>query len=440
MSYISLTDEDRIKMLREIGVSSVDDLFIDIPESIRISEVPGIPAALSEIEVSRAVEELEGKNCIFHESFTGGGAYRHFIPAVVDEISSRSEFYTAYTPYQPEVSQGTLAAIFEFQTMISRLTGMDITNASMYDGATALAESALMSIRSNGLNEILVSSAVNPVYIQVLKTYAWSGGFKLIMADTKDGVTDTASVKKHISENTGAVIIQSPNFFGCIEDIENFAAITNDSKINLIAVVAEAMSLGMLKSPGESGADIVCGEAQSFGNYLNFGGPFAGYISAKNSFARKMPGRLAGKTKDSDGNMAFSLTLQTREQHIRREKATSNICTNQGLVALRSAVYLSLVGNRLRDIALLNHNLACYMADKLEEYNISRVYDAPFFNEFLIKVPDADAAFKKLKDHGIIAGIKTGNYYPELKESLLVCVTEMTSIESIDRFVSVISE
>lgn len=440
MSYISLTDEDRIKMLREIGVSSVDDLFIDIPESIRISEVPGIPAALSEIEVSRAVEELEGKNCIFHESFTGGGAYRHFIPAVVDEISSRSEFYTAYTPYQPEVSQGTLAAIFEFQTMISRLTGMDITNASMYDGATALAESALMSIRSNGLNEILVSSAVNPVYIEVLKTYAWSGGFKLIMADTKDGVTDTASVKKHISENTGAVIIQSPNFFGCIEDIENFAAITNDSKINLIAVVAEAMSLGMLKSPGESGADIVCGEAQSFGNYLNFGGPFAGYISAKNSFARKMPGRLAGKTKDSDGNMAFSLTLQTREQHIRREKATSNICTNQGLVALRSAVYLSLVGNRLRDIALLNHNLACYMADKLEEYNISRVYDAPFFNEFLIKVPDADAAFKKLKDHGIIAGIKTGNYYPELKESLLVCVTEMTSIESIDRFVSVISE
>lgn len=440
MSYISLTDDDRIKMLQEIGVSSVDDLFKDIPESIRISEISGIPEALSEMEVSRVVEELEGKNCIFHESFTGGGAYRHYIPAVVDEISSRSEFYTAYTPYQPEVSQGTLAAIFEFQTMMSRLTGMDLTNASMYDGATALAESALLSIRSNGLNEILVSNAVNPAYREVLETYAWSGGFKLVTADTKDGVTDAVALKKLINENTGAIVIQSPNFFGCIEDIEEFSAITNDSKINLIAVVAEAMSLGMLKSPGACGADIVCGEAQSFGNYLNYGGPFAGYISAKNSFARKMPGRLAGKTKDSDGNMAFSLTLQTREQHIRREKATSNICTNQGLVALRSAVYLSLVGNRLRDIGLLNHNLACYMADKLAENNIPRVYDTPFFNEFLIKVADADAAFKKLKDHGIIAGIKTGDYYPELKESLLICVTEMTSIESIDRFISVISE
>jgi len=440
MSYISLTDDDRIKMLKEIGVSSLDDLFADIPESIRISEISGIPAALSEMEVSRVLEELEGKNCVFHESFTGGGAYRHYIPAVVDEISSRSEFYTAYTPYQPEVSQGTLAAIFEFQTMMSRLTGMDLTNASMYDGATALAESALLSIRSNGLNEILVSSAVNPAYREVLATYAWSGGFKLVTADTKDGITDPASLKKLINENTGAIVIQSPNFFGCIEDIEEFSAITNDSKINLIAVVAEAMSLGMLKSPGACGADIVCGEAQSFGNYLNYGGPFAGYISAKNSFARKMPGRLAGKTVDSDGNMAFSLTLQTREQHIRREKATSNICTNQGLVALRSAVYLSLVGNRLGDIALLNHNLACYMADKLAENNIPGVYDTPFFNEFLIKIPDAYAASKKLKDHGIIAGIKAGDYYPELKESLLICVTETTSLESIDRFISVICE
>jgi len=440
MSYISLTDEDRKKMLSEIGVSSVDDLFRDIPESIRISEISGIPAAVSEMEASRIIEELEGKNCIFHESFLGAGAYRHYIPAVVDEISSRSEFYTAYTPYQPEVSQGTLAAIFEFQTMMSRLTGMDITNASMYDGATALAESALLSIRSNGLKDILVSSALNPAYMEVLKTYAWSGGFNLVVADTKDGVTDPVQIKKLINENTGAVVIQNPNFFGSIEDIEEFAAITDNSKVNLITVITEAMSLGILKSPGECGADIVCGEAQSFGNYLNYGGPFAGYISAKNSFARKMPGRLAGKTEDSAGEMAFALTLQTREQHIRREKATSNICTNQGLVALRSAVYLSLVGNKLKDIALLNQNLACYMADKLAEKNIERVYDTPFFNEFLIKVPDADAAFKNLKDHGIIAGIKAKDYYPELEESLLVCITEMTSIESIERFVSIISE
>lgn len=440
MSYISLTDEDRKKMLDEIGVSSINELFNDIPESIRIKELSGIPSAVSEIEISRIIEDLAGKNCIYHESFIGAGAYRHYIPAVVDEIASRSEFYTAYTPYQPEVSQGTLAAMFEFQTMMSRLTGLDLTNASMYDGATALAEAANMSIRDNGLNNILVSNTVNPLYREVLETYAWSGGFNIINIECKDGKTDPALVKKMMDENTSAVVIQSPNFFGSIEDIGEISAATHESKTNLIAVVTEALSFALLKPPGECGADIVCGEAQSFGNYLNWGGPFAGYISAKGKFARKMPGRLVGKTMDADGEMAFALTLQTREQHIRREKATSNICTNQGLVALRSAVYLSLMGNKLKDLAQLNHKMARYMEERLKEKGIEKLYNTSFFNEFIVKIPEPDKAYSRLKNSGILAGIKVKDYYPELEDSLLICVTEMNSMESIDRYVSIITD
>lgn len=440
MSYISLTDEDRKKMLAEIGINSVEELFNDIPDSIKINEISGIPSALSEIEISRVIEDLEKKNCIFHESFLGAGAYRHYIPAVVDEIASRSEFYTAYTPYQPEVSQGTLAAMFEFQTMMSRLTGLDLTNASMYDGATALAEAVNMSIRDNGLKDILVSNALNPLYREVLETYAWSGGFNIIDIGCKDGVTDPVFLKKMMDENTGAVVIQSPNFFGCIEDTGEISELTQGSKTNLIAVVTEALSLALLKPPGQCGADIVCGESQSFGNYLNCGGPFAGYISAKKGFARKMPGRLVGKTKDADGEMAFALTLQTREQHIRREKATSNICTNQGLVALRSAVYLSLMGNKLKELAQLNNKMARYMEMKLKEKGIEKLYNKSFFNEFIIKIPDSDNAYNRLKYSGIIAGVKVKDYYPEIEDSLLICVTEMNTKESIDRYVSIISD
>lgn len=440
MSYISLTDDDRKKMLAAIGAASVDELFPDIPESIKIDNIQELPAPLSEIEISGLIDSLENKNCIYHESFLGAGAYNHYIPAVVDEISSRSEFYTAYTPYQPEVSQGTLAAIFEFQTMMSRLTGMDLTNASMYDGATALAESVAMSIRDNGLNDILVSSALNPLYREVLDTYAWSGGFNIITVESSNGVTDPVQVKKNLTDKTGALVIQSPNFFGCIEDVSVYSEITGSSKTNLIVAVTEALSLGLLKAPGHCGADIVCGEAQSFGNYLNCGGPYAGYISAGAGFARKMPGRLVGKTVDSSGETAFALTLQTREQHIRREKATSNICTNQGLVALRSAVYLSLMGNKLREIALLNHRMMKYMEEKLKKNGISMVFEKPCFNEFLIKVDNADKAYSKLKNSGIIAGVKAKDYFPDIEESLLVCVTEMNSMESIDRFVSVLCD
>lgn len=440
MSYISLTDDDRKKMFAEIGISSVEELFNDIPDTIRINELSGLPSAASEIEISRIIEDIEKKNSIYQESFIGAGAYNHYIPAVVDEIASRSEFYTAYTPYQPEVSQGTLATMFEFQTMMSRLTGLDITNASMYDGSTALAEAVNMSVRDNGLKDILVSNALNPFYMEVLETYAWSGGFNIIYIPCKDGVTDSALLKKMMNENTGTVVIQSPNFFGCIEDVAEFSESTDGSKTNLIAVVTEAMSLALLKPPGQYGADIVCGESQSFGNYLNCGGPYVGYISAKNSFARKMPGRLVGKTKDADGEMAFALTLQTREQHIRREKATSNICTNQGLVALRSAVYLSLMGDKLKEIAQLNHKMARYMEIKLKEKGIEKLYNMPFFNEFIIKIPDAEKAYTRLKNSGIIAGIKINKYYPELEDSLLVCITEMNTKESIDRYVSIITD
>ncbi len=438
MSYISLTDDDRKKMFAAIGITSIEELFSDIPDSIKINDIPGIPGPVSELEISRVIEELENKNCIYHDSFIGAGAYNHYIPAAVDEISSRSEFYTAYTPYQPEVSQGTLAAIFEFQTMMSRLTGMDLTNASMYDGATALAESVNMSIRANGLTDILVSSTLNPFYRDVLETYAWSGGFNIITVGNSDGVTDPAQIKKMMTEKTGALVIQSPNFFGCIEDISSYSEITGGSKANLIVTVTEALSLALLKAPGHCGADIVCGEAQSFGNYLNCGGPYAGYISAGSGFARKMPGRLVGKTVDSDGETAFALTLQTREQHIRREKATSNICTNQGLVALRSAVYLSLMGNKLKEIAYLNHGMMKYMEEKLKEKGICKVFDKPCFNEFLIKVPDAEKAYEKLKNSGIIGGFKIKDYFQDIEDSLLVCVTEMNSMESIDRYVSLL--
>lgn len=441
MSYTGLSPEQRTLMLKATGAASIDDLFNDIPGDIQTHCITGLPEPLSEIEIEKEMDSTGALNTVYRKIFTGGGAYNHYVPPVVDEIAGRSEFYTSYTPYQPEVSQGTLAAIFEFQTMISTLTGLDITNASMYDGATSLAEAAMMGVRTNGGSKVLVSRSVHPNYRRVLETYAWAAGFAIVEIPISNGLTDLQKTRDLIDDSVSSIIIQSPNFFGYIEDVESFSSIVENSKTILITVVTEAMSLGLLKSPGELGASVVCGEIQSFGNPLNFGGPYAGYISAKKDFLRRMPGRLVGRTEDAAGNRAFALTLQTREQHIRREKATSNICTNEGLIALRTAVYLSLIGVKLSDIARLNHNTAVYLKNKISEAGISIVHDnIPFFNEFIIKPHDINLFLSEFRKRGINPGIEIGKWYNEYSGCLLVCATELISQQDADEYCDIIKE
>ncbi|MCU0847992.1 MAG: aminomethyl-transferring glycine dehydrogenase subunit GcvPA [Spirochaetes bacterium] len=434
MSYISITEDEIKIMLGEIGVDSIDDLFADIPKSIRPDKKPDLPSPLSEQELSFHIGNLAEKNRI-HTSFIGAGSYNHYIPAAVDHLSSRSEFFTAYTPYQPEVSQGTLAVIFEFQTMICKLTGMDVANASMYDGATSVAESVLMSIRANKKNKVLISRTVHPHYRDVLKTYCWASGIGYLEADFSDGSSPSDDLKKKLDNDVSAVVVQNPNFFGVIEDIDEIASLTHGNNSNLIVTVNEPVSLGLLKNPGNSGADIVCGDAQAFGNPMGFGGPILGFISAKKEFLRMMPGRLTGKTTDLDGKTCYVLTLQTREQHIRRERATSNICSNQALCALRSVIYLSIVGPRLRELADLNHRMASYLKARLSEKGFTPVFERPFFNEIVMRHKTADKLDHWLKDLGYIPGLYLGGHYKELKDCVLFCATEMTSKSDIDNFI-----
>jgi glycine dehydrogenase subunit 1 len=325
--------------------------------------------------------------------------------------------------------------------MMCSLTGLDVTNASMYDGATSLAESAMMGVRINGRNRVLVSRGVHPNYRRVLETYAWASGFTVEEIPLSGGLTDAVAVRRLFDERVSSVILQSPNFTGAIEDIKSFSAITSGGPALLVTAVAEAMSMGILKGPGESGADVVCGEVQSFGNPLNFGGPYAGYISARSGFMRKMPGRLAGRTVDASGNTVYALTLQTREQHIRREKATSNICTNEGLVALRAAVYLSLIGVKLRDIAQLNHNTAAYLRRNLEEEGMEIVHPAnPFFNEFIIRPASVDRFMFEFHRRGINPGLDMGLFIPEYSGCILVCASELSSRDDCDEYVNIVKE
>ena len=431
MLFVSITDDDKKVMLDSIGVKSIDELFKDIPDSIKLKNALDLPEQLSEIEVTRHLTQVAGNNkkvC----AFLGGGAYQHYVPAVVDALSSRSEFYTAYTPYQPEVSQGTLTAIFEFQTMIARLTGMDISNASMYDGATALAESVIMVLKHRKKNKVLISNTLHPNYFDVLKTYCWASGTELLTFDHDNGLSDIAKLENSITEAIGAVVVQNPNFFGCIEELKKISDIVHEKKSQLIVVVPETFSLGLLKSPGSFGADVVCGEARGFGNYIGFGGPQLGFIASTREYMRKLPGRLVGKTVDAEGKTAYALTLQSREQHIRRERATSNICTNEGLVALRAVIYLSLIGNKLRDLAMLNHNIAGYLKRKLVELGFEVVFDRPYFNEFVVRHKDIKLIMNEMKKSGFIQGTELDNYYEEYKDSILVCATEIHSKEEID--------
>ncbi len=439
MPYLPHGNDDVKQMLKKIGVDRFEDLLGNIPEILRGDISIDLPNPLSELEIQQEMEALLKKNTACHEtvSFLGGGAYDHFIPKVVDFIISRPEFATAYTPYQAEVSQGTLQAMYEFQSLICELTGMDVSNASMYDGATAMAEAALMakSIKRKK-NEIIISKAIHPLYLKTLETYARSQDIVLVDCPLKDDRMDLDALDSLLNEQTAAVIVQSPNFFGCIEDIQSVSdkAHNNDS---LFIQGVDPISLAVLKTPGEADADIAFGEGQSLGNHLNFGGPYLGLFAAKQEFVRKMPGRIAGMTEDTEGKRGYVLTLQTREQHIRREKATSNICSNEALCALAATVYLALMGKSgLKKVAELSLQKAHYLHENICKLpGFSSVNKGPFFKEFVIKAPlPAKEIIKKGVERSFYAGIDLGDHFPERKDQLLIAVTEKRTKEEMDKF------
>jgi glycine dehydrogenase subunit 1 len=436
-------------MLDVIGAASLDELYRDIPAGLRLKGDLTLGKPLSEAELYRELGAIAEKNTGAERlvCFLGAGAYDRLIPSAIKYLTSRSEFYTAYTPYQPEISQGTLQAIFEFQTMIASLTGMDAANASMYDGASACAEAVLTAVRHTGRRAVLVSRAVHPETREVIETYARAGGIALSDIPLKDGVTDAAALSSLLSDDTACVVAQSPNFFGLIEDISALEGPTHARKALLVACVTDPLSLAVLESPGRQGADIAVGEGQSFGTALNYGGPYLGFMAAKAPLMRKLPGRMVGQTLDLEGRRAFTLTLQTREQHIRREKATSNICSNQGLNALTAAIYLSLLGGEgLREAAEQSMKKARYLQKRLERIGIKPLFDGPFFDEFAVKLPaDAREANEMLLRNGILGGYPLadalpGAGYPADDRAALFCVTEKRTKEEMDRLVSLLAE
>ncbi|HHX95350.1 MAG TPA: aminomethyl-transferring glycine dehydrogenase subunit GcvPA [Clostridia bacterium] len=440
MRYLPNTEQERQAMLDSLGIQTTEELFKDIPEEVKLKEAPDIPHPLSEMEVKVHMQKLAQKNRSLDElvSFLGGGFYDHYIPSAVNYIISRGEFFTAYTPYQAEISQGTLQSIYEFQTMIAQLTGMDIANASMYDGATALAEAALMAAaHGRKRHNIVVSSAVNPLYLQVLSSYLQGRAeLEIRYIPVRNGITGTSDLEQVIDGDTAAVLIQQPNFFGCLEQGADFAEIAHKQGAKLV-VCTDPVSLGILSAPGDYGADIVVGEGQSLGNAPYFGGPGLGFFAAREEFLRSMPGRIVGATVDTQGRRGFTLTLQTREQHIRREKATSNICSNQALNALAASVYMALMGKKgFAETAELCLQKAHYAEEKISSLpGYSRAFPAPFFKEFTVKCPvPAAKVVERLLDRGFLAGIDLGKYYPNMKNYLLFAVTEKRTKEEIDCF------
>jgi len=421
-------------MLRVLGVDSLDHLFAHLPQEVRLNRPLDIPSGKSEYEIvdyfRARGEECADPGIHGYASFLGAGVYPHYRPVLVDAVVSRSEFLTSYTPYQAEISQGTLTTIFEFQTMVCQLTGMDVANASMYDGSTAVPEAAMMAMRLTGRDRVLVARTVHPEYREVLAAYARHQGMPVVEVDygRESGALHTGDLEKKMDSDTAAVIIQSPNFFGMVEDVSRAAEIAHRHGALLIFVFAEAVSLGLLEPPRD--ADIVAGELQSFAISPGYGGPFAGIIATKERFMRQMPGRIVGETKDTRGNRAFCLTLAAREQHIRREKATSNICTNQALVALMATVFMTVYGKQgLRELASQNLSKAHYLAGKLPLR-----FTGPFFNEFVVstqpRTPEAINA--ALLSRRIIGGLPLQSYYPELENSMLLCATEMSRREHMD--------
>jgi glycine dehydrogenase subunit 1 len=427
-------------MQASIGVANLDELFADIPEKFRLKQLPDIPAALSELETMSVMSELAGRNKLPQLTLTGAGAYHHYIPAIVGHIVGRSEFYTAYTPYQAEISQGILQAIYEYQTMIAHLTGTEIANASMYDGASAMAEAAVLCSKMSNRTKIIVARSVHPEYRQVLRTYSWANNYTVIELPYEvSGQIDLNALQNQLDDQVAAVLIQSPNFFGVIEDVALVVDAAHKKGSLLVAGFTDGTSLGILQPAGTAGADFVVGEGQSFGNPLNYGGPYLGIFAAKEKFMRRIPGRLVGATVDKNGKRGFVLTLQTREQHIRREKATSNICSNEALCALAAGVYLAALGKNLKRLAELNIYKAQYLKNNLLELTgWKEVFSAPVYNEFVLSCPDSKKVNKKLKKQGIIGGYELHKDYPELKNALLFCATEMVSKEDIDKVVDII--
>jgi glycine dehydrogenase subunit 1 len=453
MAYLPHNDKDIRDMMKKIGISSIDELFKDIPDSIRTKGLLKLPEALPETSLLRHMRDLSRQNKNVEDDyacFLGAGAYDHFIPGVVAHVTGRSEFYTAYTPYQPELSQGVLQAMFEYQSLICDITGMDVSNASLYDGATAVVEAANVSRLATKRDKIIVSRLLHPEYMTVLKTYAAASGLDIIEIDQEEGTVDLEKATELVDEKTAGLIIQNPNFFGHIENLTSLAQIAHAKGCLLIAVVYP-ISLGLLKLPGECGADIVVGEGQSLGIPLSFGGPYLGLFACRANLTRLIPGRVVGMTRDKAGKQGYVLTLQTREQHIRREKAGSNICSNEALCALSAAVYLSSLGKQgFRRVAELCVTKAHYLAQKLSRINgFSLRFPKPFFNEFVITVGEPakktkrtdliENINKKLFEENIIGGLPLGKFYPEMEDSMLFAVTEKRTKAEMDKLTEILS-
>ncbi len=441
--YIPNTPAEEKEMLGTIGINSVEELFSDVPAEVKLSRKLNLGEAMSELALSKYIKAVADKNKDTDDMvcFLGAGAYDHYIPSIIKHITSRSEFYTAYTPYQPEISQGTLQVIFEYQTMIANITGMDVANASMYDGATACAEAGMMAVENTKRKTLVVSKTVHPEVRKVLATYMRFAGVEVVEIDAKDGVTDAEKLTAAVSNTTAGVIVQSPNFFGNIEDLSQAEAAAHQNKALLIVNVLDPISLGLLKTPGEMGADIVVGEGQSFGNALNYGGPYLGFMAATSKLMRKLPGRIIGETTDVDGKRAFVLTLQAREQHIRREKATSNICSNQALNALTAAIYLTTMGKKgLKEVAEQSASKAHYAYNQLiATGKFQPVFNQPFFKEFVVKGSHSAAEVNaELLKHNILGGYALCKDYEGMENALLFCVTEKRSKQEIDQLVEIL--
>ena len=445
MSYLSLSDKDKKDMMAAVGIASANELFCCMPEAVRLNRSLELPGPLAEPDLVREIEAVAGRNAFGRFlSFLGGGAYDHFIPTVVDSLSGRGEFVTPYTPYQPEISQGTLQVIFEFQTLVCQLTGLDIANASLYDGATAAAEAVLMAHRVNGRPKVLLARSLHPQYREVVRTYIRNLGIEAVEVPYgHDGRLNLEALSDLVDDGTAGVVVQSPNFFGIVEDIQAVSGLARRAKALSVTVLAEALALGILEAPGRLGADIVTGEAQSLGIPLSFGGPYLGFMACRKEFVRQLPGRLCGRTTDVEGRPGFVLTLATREQHIRREKATSNICTNQALCALRATIYMETMGRRgLAEAARQCAGKTAYAAEALGRVpGVKRKFAGPAFDEFVLEFakpwPEVEAS---LQTRGVLGGLGLGADYPELADCALVCVTEVKRKEDIDLLVGAVRE
>lgn len=437
--YLPMTETDKKEMLDTIGVQSSNELFSDIPENVRFKGDLNIKEPASEFELTKELTNLAEQNVNLksHASFLGAGVYDHYIPSIVDHVISRSEFYTAYTPYQPEISQGELQAIFEFQTMICELTGMDVANSSMYDGPTALAEAVNLSAGQTRKKKVLVSKAIHPESMAVIHTYVKGPGVEVVEIDHKNGLTDLKQLEEELDEDTASVVMQYPNFFGQIEPLDEVRTIVDQQKKAMLITSSNPLSLGYLTPPGEFGSDIVVGDAQVFGIPAQFGGPHCGYFATTKKLMRKVPGRLVGQTVDEEGRRGFVLTLQAREQHIRRDKATSNICSNQALNALASSVAMSSLGKQgLKKMAKMNIQKTAYLKQQLQAAGMAVAYDGAFFNELVIKLSgDISDINRQLLDKGFIGGYDLGLVDDSLKGNMLVACTEIRTKQEIDQFV-----